>query len=216
MKNYFHQFLMISNKKEIVNDNLCESSKTKERKEDKTNPEKNDMSETKQEQIIQENANNTKETKTMKTPNNSSQSNESNQLEQLRLKLEVSSPSFQELEMFGYNVNYKRFNALFDNEILNGYLSCMLNIPHAIELEIKARKEKGLPTAMQLYGKDIHIPDMEAFYDLRDLGIIVDHTAIEKGTKDKEEEYDKAVEKYIKEKEMVNAALAEHYKKKEK
>ena len=108
------------------------------------------------------------------------------------------NPNLQELEKWGLLVNYDRYNELLDKGAIDLTVNNRLTIPSEVAREIEERREQNLPAAMQRYGDEIHITGKESSLELQDIGIIVDHSAIVAATKDKEEEYNKNLEKLTK------------------
>ena len=107
-------------------------------------------------------------------------------------------PNLQELEKWGLVVNYDRYNELLDNGAIDPTVNNLLTIPAEVSQEIKERQEHNFPAAMQRYGDEIHITGKESSLELQDIGIIVDHSAIVEATKDKEDEYNRNLEKLTK------------------
>ena len=107
-------------------------------------------------------------------------------------------PNLQELEKWGLLVNYDRFNELLDTGAIDPTVNNLLTIPSEVSEEIEKRREKNFPAAMQRYGDEIHIKGKESSLELQNIGIIVDHNAIVEATKDKEDEYNRNLEKLTK------------------
>lgn len=108
------------------------------------------------------------------------------------------NPNLQELEKWGLLVNYDRYNDLLDRGAIDLTVNNRLTIPSEVAREIEERREQNLPAAMQRYGDEIHITGKESSLELQDIGIIVDHNAIVDATKDKEDEYNRNLEKLTK------------------
>ena len=108
------------------------------------------------------------------------------------------NPNLQELGKWGLVVNYDRYNELLDQGAIDPTVNNRLTIPSEVSEEIEERREQNLPAAMQRYGDEIHITGKESSFELQDIGIIVDHNAIVDATKDKEDEYNRNLEKLTK------------------